>query len=61
MFPLKEIQLIRLCHKLLENIPKDVDPSSITLSNKPAGGQVRLLRDLDGVTIEAPGLRYAKL
>ncbi|KAI9839039.1 MAG: nuclear protein localization protein 4 [Thelocarpon superellum] len=46
---------------LLENLPKDVDPSSITLSNKPAGGQIRHLAELDGVTIAAPGLRNGDL
>ncbi|KAI9758809.1 MAG: nuclear protein localization protein 4 [Chaenotheca gracillima] len=35
---------------------KNVDASSITLSNKPAGGQLRHFTDLKGLKISAPGL-----
>ncbi|KAI9828705.1 MAG: nuclear protein localization protein 4 [Thelocarpon impressellum] len=54
-------QFTALQEKLLEHLPKDVDPGSITLSNKPAGGQERRLRDLKGVTIESPGLSHGDL
>ena len=45
--------------KILDHLPEDVDPSSITLSNKPAHGKVRRLRDLNGLRIADPGLTYA--
>lgn len=47
--------------KLLEHLPKDTDPSSITLSNKAAHGQLRRLRDLKGVSISAPGLSHGDI
>lgn len=48
---------LMLLRQLLDHLPKNVDSSSITLSNKPANGQVRRLKDLKGVTLAAPGLR----
>lgn len=44
--------------KLVELIPKDVDPSSIILSDKPSNGQTRNLSDLNGHGIHSLGLKY---
>ncbi len=41
----------------MDNVPKDVDSSTVTLSNKPADGEERLLTSLKGVTIERVGLQ----
>ena len=43
--------------QILENLPDDVDSRSITLSNKPFGGEDRKLTSLKGVAIERVGLR----
>ena len=45
-------------HQILDNLPKDAHSRSISLSNKPAGGEERLLSSLKGVPIERVGLRY---
>ncbi|KAI9680018.1 MAG: nuclear protein localization protein 4 [Caeruleum heppii] len=47
--------------KLLEQLPEKIDPSSITLSNKPAGGQARRLKDLRGLKIQDPGLKHGDI
>ncbi|KAI9802239.1 MAG: nuclear protein localization protein 4 [Sarcosagium campestre] len=54
-------QFSSLQTKILDNLPKNVDPSSVTLSNKPSGGEVRRIDDLQGVTIETPGLRHGDI
>ena len=46
----------------MEKLPKNVDPTTITLSNKPHDGEERRLNSLAGVTIERVGLQHgAKL
>lgn len=47
-----------LLPKILDHLPKDVDSRSLVLSNKPHGGQDRLLNSLKGVTINRVGLSH---
>ncbi|KAI9834768.1 MAG: nuclear protein localization protein 4 [Sarea resinae] len=47
-----------LLPQISEHLPTNADPSSITLSNRPAGGDARLLRSLKGVAIERVGLKH---
>lgn len=56
----KDSYLIRL-QQILDNVPKNVDSRSLTLSNKPFGGEDRLLSSLKNVTIDRVGLRYLLL
>lgn len=51
-------QFPSLLSKILDNLPKDIDTQSIVLSNKPFGGEDRLLRTLNGVPIAKVGLRH---
>lgn len=44
--------------KLVDVVPKDTDPSSFVLSDKPANGQTRKLSDLAGLGIHTLGLKY---
>ncbi|KAI9813080.1 MAG: nuclear protein localization protein 4 [Pycnora praestabilis] len=54
----QEKLLTALYEKILENIPKTVDPSTVTLSNKPTGGEERLISSLKDVTVERVGLSH---
>ncbi|KAI9806799.1 MAG: nuclear protein localization protein 4 [Piccolia ochrophora] len=54
-------QFSSLQSQIIDNLPKNVDSSTITLSNRPNGGQARYLKDLKGVTVEAPGLRHGDI
>ncbi|KAL9075937.1 MAG: hypothetical protein Q9161_001331 [Pseudevernia consocians] len=47
-----------LLSKILDNLPKDVDSRSVVLSNKPFGGEDRLLSTLNGVPIAKVGLGH---
>ncbi|CAF9907106.1 MAG: nuclear protein localization protein 4 [Alectoria fallacina] len=47
-----------LLSKILDNLPKEVDSRSVILSNKPFGGEDRLLSSLNGVPIAKVGLRH---
>lgn len=51
-------QFPSLLSKILDNLPKDVDSRSLILSNKPFGGEDRLLSSLNGVPIAKVGLRH---
>jgi nuclear protein localization family protein 4 len=43
--------------KLAEHLPKETDPSTITVSNRPQGGDARLLSTLKGVTFNRIGIK----
>jgi nuclear protein localization family protein 4 len=47
--------------KLAEHLPKDVDLSSITVANRPHGGETRKLSDLRGVTFARVGLKNGEI
>ncbi|KAI4217155.1 MAG: hypothetical protein LQ351_000464 [Letrouitia transgressa] len=47
-----------LLSSILDNLPKDVDSRSVILSNRPHGGEDRLLSSLKGVAIERVGLKH---
>lgn len=43
--------------ELLKKLPADVDPESIKVSNRPQGGDARLLGSLKGVPFQRIGLQ----
>lgn len=47
--------------KLLEQVPKDVDPKSFILSDKPANGRTRPLRDILIQSIQSLDLKHGDL
>ncbi|MCJ1384854.1 nuclear protein localization protein 4 [Xylographa soralifera] len=53
-------QLISLLSPILDKLPKSVDSTTITLSNRPFGSDARLLSSLEGVTIERVGLKHGE-
>lgn len=55
------IPLQSLALQLVDLLPKNVDPDSIVLSDRPANGKTRLLRELKGTPISALGLRLDHL
>ncbi|MCJ1407937.1 nuclear protein localization protein 4 [Ptychographa xylographoides] len=51
-------QFTSLLSPILDKLPKSVDSTTLTLSNKPHDGEERLLSSLNGVTIARVGLRH---
>ncbi len=47
--------------QIAEKLPKNVDIQSISVSNRPQGGDARKLVDLAGVSFTQVGLLYAAL
>ena len=43
--------------QILDNLPKNVDSRSLSLSNRPHAGEERLLSSLKGVPVEKVGLK----
>ena len=50
--------LTDLLPSILDNLPKDIDSRTIKLSNRPHGGDERLLSALNGVTLERVGMSH---
>lgn len=48
----------RLRFQLLEQLPKTVDPKTITLSNAPNGGDSKRLGDIVNFKVGQIGLKY---
>ncbi|MCJ1417096.1 nuclear protein localization protein 4 [Xylographa parallela] len=53
-------QFTSLLSPILDKLPKSVDSTTITLSNRPFGSDARLLSSLEGVTIERVGLKHGE-
>ncbi|KAJ5893259.1 hypothetical protein N7495_004950 [Penicillium taxi] len=49
-----------LQQKIIENLPSEIEPSSLVVSNRPigTGGEERELQGLEGVTIQNVGLKH---
>lgn len=47
-----------LLSQIAEKLPKSVDIQSITVSNKPHGGDARKIAELTGVSLKQVGLSY---
>lgn len=45
-----------LLPQIAEKLPKNVDLQSVTVSNKPHGGDARRIADLQGVSLKQVGL-----
>ncbi|KAF3154952.1 nuclear protein localization protein 4, variant 2 [Orbilia oligospora] len=50
-----------LYHKLLDVLPKTIEPQSILLSDKPANGSTRVLKDLTGQPVRDVGLNHGDM
>lgn len=50
-------EFITLPARLAEHLPKDADLSTITISNRPHGGDARHPAELKGVTYSRIGLK----
>jgi len=46
-----------LLPQILEKLPANIDPASVTLSNKPQGGDARHVQALKGVSLKQVGLK----
>jgi hypothetical protein len=44
--------------QLVNQVPKDVDPQTFVLSDKPANGQTRALSEVINLQIQSLGLKY---
>lgn len=43
--------------QIMEKLPPKTDPKSVTLSNRPQGGDARPVLSLKGVTLQRVGLK----
>jgi nuclear protein localization family protein 4 len=47
-----------LLPQIAEKLPKSADLQSVTVSNRPHGGDARKISDLNGVSFQQVGLAY---
>ena len=52
-----DTQFPALLQQIVEKLPSNVDSQSITLSNRPQGGDARKLSSLKGITLSQVGLK----
>ena len=53
-----ETEFTSLLPQILEKLPAGTDPESVTLSNKPQGGDARHITGLKGITLQRVGLKH---
>ncbi|KAB8596110.1 hypothetical protein FH972_025819 [Carpinus fangiana] len=53
-----ETEFPALLPQIVEKLPPDIDPETITLSNKPEGGDQRKVATLKGVALKQVGLKH---
>lgn len=56
-----QIEFPALLPQIMEKLPEKTDPDSVTLSNKPSGGDARKIATLKGVSLQRVGLKYVEL
>lgn len=50
-----------LLAQIAEKLPKSVDLQSVTVSNRPQGGDARKISELQGVSFKQVGLTYGSI
>ena len=54
-------EFTKLLPRILENLPENTDPSTVTLNNQPQGGDQRTVLSLKGVTLERVGVAHGDM
>jgi hypothetical protein len=57
--PQKKLLDVAKVSQLLEVLPPNTDVNTITLSNQPAGGDIKPLKDIGAFKVSQIGLRYS--
>lgn len=52
-----ETEFTSIMPQIMENLPSKTDPASVTLSNKPQGGDARQVLSLKGARLKQVGLK----
>lgn len=53
-----DLQFPSLLEQILEKLPPKTDPQSVTLSNRPQGGDARQVSSLKNITLAQVGLKW---